>query len=117
MHSNIDLINREGELSGTGTVEPPKMPNVITRLYSPSVELLRTTQTVLRFPRGGQVEMLLTTRCVCAHGSLELVRRAAAAHIGGKVLMYGVSMLCGLMTGAGEQENPARELRWHDDFR
>lgn len=43
--------------------------------------------------------MLLTTRCVCAHGSLELVRGAAAARIGGKLLMYGVSMLFGLMTG------------------
>ena len=27
-------------------------------------------------------------------------------------LMYGVSMLFGLMTGAGEEENPADERRW-----
>lgn len=28
-------------------------------------------------------------------------------------LIYGVSMLFGLMTGAGEQDNPAHERRWN----
>jgi hypothetical protein len=28
-------------------------------------------------------------------------------------LMYGVTMLFGLMTGVGEEENPAKERRWN----
>jgi len=31
-------------------------------------------------------------------------------------LIYGLSMLFGLMTGAGEQDNPADERRWNALF-